>query len=97
MLKRFGMLLAALFAIFLFIPTGAAQAALPTLPSKSASQSSLNGLTVADKGSMAGYSRSEFPTWATISGKCDTRETVLKRDGDNVETDSECRSVAGSW
>jgi hypothetical protein len=27
------------------------------------------------------YQRSLFPTWDTISGSCDTRETVLKRDG----------------
>lgn len=97
MLKRFGLLLAAFLAIFLFVPAGAANAALPTLPSKAASQISLNGLAVAPKGPMTGYSRAQFPTWATVSGKCDARETVLKRDGEGVSVDSECRSVAGSW
>ena len=97
MLKRLGFLLGALLALILFIPVGAANAALPTLPSVATSQQSLNALTVAAEGPMTGYSRSEFPTWITISGACDTRETVLKRDGKNVVTDSACKATSGSW
>ena len=32
-----------------------------------------------------------------VSGTCDTRETVLKRDGTNVVTDSSCKSTSGNW
>ena len=43
------------------------------------------------------YQRSLFPTWDTISGSCDTRETVLKRDGTNVVVNSACAATAGTW
>lgn len=33
----------------------------------------------------------------TQSGTCNTRETVLKRDGTSVVTDSACASTSGSW
>ncbi len=69
----------------------------PGTPSKSTAQSQLNALTVAAEGSMTGYSRDLFPHWTTISGSCNTRETVLKRDGSGVVTDSACTSVSGSW
>ena len=39
---------------------------------------------VAAEGSLSSYSRDEFPHWITIFGTCNTRETVLKRDGINV-------------
>ncbi|EEB88012.1 hypothetical protein MPER_14405, partial [Moniliophthora perniciosa FA553] len=31
------------------------------------------------------------------SGTCDTRETVLKRDGTSVVTDSSCKATSGNW
>lgn len=31
------------------------------------------------------------------SGNCNTRETVLKRDGTNVETSSACAATSGTW
>ncbi|GAB3984436.1 hypothetical protein GCM10029978_094120 [Actinoallomurus acanthiterrae] len=34
--------------------------------------------------------------WITISGTCNTREEVLKRDGTNVVTDSSCAATSGS-
>lgn len=74
-----------------------AQAAPPGIPSTATAQSYLNGLTVATQGSMSGYSRDLFNHWITISGSCNTRETVLKRDGTNVTTDSACASTSGSW
>ena len=43
------------------------------------------------------YQRSLFPTWDTISGTCDTRETVLKRDGTNVVVNSACTATSGTW
>ena len=69
----------------------------PGIPSKSTAQSQLNALTVAAEGSMTGYSREQFPHWSTVSGTCNTRETVLKRDGSNVVVDGSCAATSGSW
>jgi hypothetical protein len=49
------------------------------------------------EGSSDGYSREKFPHWSTQSGACNTREVVLKRDGRNVEQDTACAAVRGSW
>lgn len=68
----------------------------PGIPSSSSARTQLAGLTVRAAGSMTGYSRDEFPHWIE-SGGCNTRETVLKRDGTNVATDSACRSTSGRW
>jgi hypothetical protein len=43
------------------------------------------------------HSHMEFAHPLPVSGKCDTRETVLKRDGTSVITDSNCASVSGHW
>ena len=73
-----------------------ASAALPTPVSGATARSYLSQLTVAAE-NRTGYERSLFPTWITISGSCDTRETVLKRDGSNVVTNSSCAATSGSW
>ncbi|MGW2744792.1 HNH endonuclease family protein [Streptomyces sp. NPDC001450] len=73
-----------------------ASAALPTPVSAATARSYLSQLTVATE-DRTGYSRSLFPHWITISGSCNTRETVLKRDGSNVVTDSSCAATSGSW
>lgn len=57
----------------------------------------LAGLTVAPEGSSSGYSREKFPHWVTISGNCNTREWVLRRDGVGVQTGSNCYPASGSW
>jgi hypothetical protein len=67
------------------------------VPTTAAAKTQLAALTVAAQGPQTGYSRDLFPTWITISGTCNTRETVLKRDGTNVVTDSACASTSGSW
>ncbi|KAL5351812.1 hypothetical protein V496_05534 [Pseudogymnoascus sp. VKM F-4515 (FW-2607)] len=69
----------------------------PNIPSTTEAKSALAGLTVAAQGSQDGYSRDLFPHWITISGACNTRETVLKRDGTGVQTDSSCASTSGTW
>lgn len=69
----------------------------PGIPSASSAQSQLNVLTVRAEGSLTGYSRDLFPHWVTISGACNTRETVLQRDGTNVVVNSSCAAVSGSW
>ena len=73
-----------------------AQAALPTPVSASTARSYLADLTVAPE-DRTGYSRSLFKTWDTISGTCNTREWILKRDGVNVVTDSACTALSGTW
>ncbi|GAQ57170.1 HNH endonuclease family protein [Streptomyces acidiscabies] len=73
-----------------------ASAALPTPVSGATARSYLSQLTVATE-NRTGYDRDLFPHWITISGTCNTRETVLKRDGSGVVTDSACASTSGSW
>ncbi|MFG1917864.1 DUF1524 domain-containing protein [Micromonospora sp. NPDC048898] len=74
-----------------------ASATPPGIPSKATAQSQLNALNVATQGSTSGYSRDLFPHWITISGSCNTREQVLKRDGTSVGVDSSCAATSGRW
>jgi hypothetical protein len=69
----------------------------PTPPAASTAQTQLNSLTVKAEGTTTGYSRDKFPHWHTVSGTCDTREMVLKRDGTGVTVDSSCQPTAGKW
>lgn len=78
-------------------PAVPVHAAPPDPPGKEATLDHLAGLTVAAEGSSDGYSRAKFPHWHTVSGTCDTRETVLRRDGVGVETNAACAAVSGSW
>ncbi|KAF8706650.1 hypothetical protein RHS03_04799, partial [Rhizoctonia solani] len=71
--------------------------ALPTPVSVATAKTYLSELTVAADSNTPAYSRDLFPTWDTISGSCDTRETVLKRDGTSVVTDSSCNVTSGTW
>jgi hypothetical protein len=73
-----------------------ASAALPTPVSGATARTYLASLTVATE-NRTGYDRDLFPHWITQSGACNTRETVLKRDGSNVVTDSACAATSGSW
>ncbi|MER5863688.1 HNH endonuclease family protein [Kitasatospora sp. NPDC002040] len=74
-----------------------AQAALPTPVSAATARSYLATLTVAADSHASTYDRALFPHWSTVSGSCDTRETVLKRDGVNVVVSSSCAATSGSW
>ncbi|GAA4594456.1 HNH endonuclease family protein [Actinoplanes octamycinicus] len=57
----------------------------------------LDKLTVVTKtGSMAGYKREQFPHWDSTGKNCDTRDSVLERDGSKVKV-SGCNVVAGTW
>ncbi|PKS07142.1 hypothetical protein jhhlp_005742 [Lomentospora prolificans] len=69
----------------------------PGIPSESAARSQLAALTVAASGSGTGYSRDLFPHWHTVSGACNTREYVLKRDGTGVVVNSACTATSGTW
>src|SRR6266498_251402 len=74
-----------------------ASATPPNIPDVTTARSELSQLRVAPDESMTGYSRDKFPHWITISGTCNTRETVLRRDGTSVVTDSSCAAVSGRW
>ncbi|MFD8478265.1 HNH endonuclease family protein [Kitasatospora sp. NPDC059673] len=97
-LSRFATLAAtaALAAGVLTVNAGTAEAALPTPVSAATARGYLAQLTVQAE-DRTGYSRDLFPTWITISGTCNTRETVLKRDGSNVVTDASCAATSGTW
>jgi hypothetical protein len=88
--------LALLVALVVALPA-AAGATPPGIPSEATARTELSALTVRADGSSSGYSRDQFPHWHTVSGACDTRETVLKRDGTSVVTNSSCSATSGSW
>ncbi|WP_018506315.1 HNH endonuclease family protein [Parafrankia discariae] len=69
----------------------------PNIPSASTALTRLNSLTVAAESHASTYDRDLFPHWITISGACDTREQVLKRDGTGVVVNSSCAATSGSW
>ncbi|MEU1478039.1 HNH endonuclease family protein [Streptomyces sp. NPDC001668] len=88
--------LTALIASVAVLNGPTASAALPTPVSAATARTYLASLTVATE-NRTGYDRDLFPTWITISGTCNTREYILKRDGSNVVTDSACAATSGSW
>lgn len=58
----------------------------------------LSELKVARALSIRGYTHRRFlPRWAHHRGKCDTRETVLARDGRRVRKNTACHPVKGRW
>ncbi|MFR9726178.1 HNH endonuclease family protein [Streptomyces sp. MS19] len=69
---------------------------LPGLPEPAEARALLDGLTVADAGSMSGYSRDRFPHWTERDG-CTVRQLVLERDGEDVTADDDCRPASGTW
>lgn len=87
----------ALAATLIVLAAPQASATAPRIPTKATAQNELNALTVASEGSMTGYSRDKFPHWITISGTCNTREQVLKRDGIDVTVNSSCYPTSGRW
>jgi hypothetical protein len=74
-----------------------ADATPPNIPSASTAVSRLATLTVAAESHGSTYNRDLFPHWITITGSCNTREQVLKRDGTNVVVNSSCAPTSGSW
>ncbi len=74
-----------------------AEATPPGIPSATTAKTELASLTVKADGSQTGYSRDKFPHWIDQGNSCNTREVVLKRDGTNVVTGSDCAPTAGSW
>ena len=81
-------------------------AGAPPPPSVVDTLSMLEALAVVPSGSMAGYSREEFPHWASEAatygwmepdGSCDVRDAALIRDGEDVEIDGDCSITTGTW
>ncbi|MFC6599606.1 HNH endonuclease family protein [Kitasatospora paranensis] len=87
----------AIAATALLTGAGTAEAALPTPVSAATAKTYLASLTVAADSHTSTYDRSLFPPWITISGTCNTRETIIKRDGTNVVVDSACTATSGNW
>jgi len=79
------------------ILTGPASAEPPGIPDEATARSELAALPVAELESSDGYSRDLFPHWTTVYGTCNTREVVLQRDGTDVQVNSSCAAVSGSW
>jgi hypothetical protein len=83
--------------LFLTLIATPANAWPPNIPSYSTALSRLNSLTVEAESHHSSYDRDLFPHWITITGSCNTREQVLKRDGSNVAVNSSCYPTSGSW
>ncbi|WP_326829738.1 HNH endonuclease family protein [Streptosporangium sp. NBC_01810] len=83
--------------VTLSLTTGTVSATPPNIPSAATAASRLATLTVAAESNQSSYDRSLFNHWITISGTCNTRETVLKRDGVGVVVNSSCAATSGSW
>lgn len=77
--------------------TAAVPVDLPPALSPMAAGDELAKLTVAPGRPMKGYSRDRFPHWSSQGNFCDTRETVLLRDGEDVKQDDKCRATSGTW
>ena len=92
-----GIALAVVAALHLaLLPAASAYPPDPSSPSTAATR--LAGLTVRAEAGQSSYDRDLFPHWSTVSSPCDTRETVLQRDGTGVQVDpSDCSADAGSW
>ncbi|GAA2087812.1 HNH endonuclease family protein [Streptomyces albiaxialis] len=83
--------------LLLFTTGGAAQAEPPAPPSAAEAKTMLGEISEKAEGSSDGYSRDKFPHWIDQGDGCNTREAVLKRDGEGVETGSDCYPTKGSW
>lgn len=81
----------------IILPATPARATPPNIPSYSTAVSRLAALTVAAESHHSSYNRDLFPHWITITGTCNTREQVLKRDGTGVTVNSSCAPISGSW
>lgn len=74
-----------------------AAAAPPGVPSTETAESQLASLEVEPEGSEGDYDRDAFPHWSAVEGNCNTRETVLARDGEDVESGADCYPTSGEW
>ncbi len=87
----------ALALVLQLLAAGPALAYPPDPSSPSTAAARLAGLTERAESGKSSYDRNLFPHWDAVSGTCDTRETVLKRDGSGVAVDGSCQPTRGSW
>jgi len=67
-------------------------------PDTTQARRQLGELSVASARSMSGYSRERFSHWRSDGGgSCDVRDTVLRRDGQDVKLRDGCNVVGGRW
>ncbi|MFK0243389.1 HNH endonuclease family protein [Amycolatopsis azurea] len=78
-------------------PDGGSPATVAPVVPVAEARKLLGELPVAVRGVLDGYDRDKFPHWKTVSGSCNVREEVLKRDGVEVKIDGQCAPVSGSW
>lgn len=81
-------------SVLVAAPAGATP---PDIPSLTVARAELAGLTVAPEDASEKYDRDLFPHWITISGTCNTRETVLIRDGESIVVNDSCAVISGTW
>jgi hypothetical protein len=101
-LPRFGALRAAAVALAAALALtacdpAAVQGTGGSAPPVGDSVAQLDALTVAASASMSGYSRDRFPHWISQGNGCDTRDVVLKQQGQGVHATSDCKITAGTW
>ncbi|WP_262418989.1 hypothetical protein [Streptomyces sp. SP2-10] len=69
----------------------------PAPPSTATARQELATLTVAAPHSMDGYARDKFDIWSSQPDGCTTRQTVLARDGKDVQDKpGSCQPSSGS-
>jgi hypothetical protein len=64
---------------------------------KAAALAQLDTLGVGGWASMSGYSRDRFHHWISQGDGCDTRDVVLKHDGQSVNATADCKITGGRW
>ncbi|MBJ6636814.1 HNH endonuclease [Streptomyces sp. DHE7-1] len=80
------------------VDTAPALADPPPPPSTATARTELAALTVAAPHSMDGYARDKFDIWSTQPDGCTTRQTVLARDGKELQDKPDhCQPASGSW
>ncbi|MBQ1084028.1 HNH endonuclease family protein [Nocardiopsis sp. B62] len=58
----------------------------------------LEEIRVEEENDPPGYDRALFPHWDSgVQDNCSTRQVVLLRDGEDVQTNDKCQPVSGSW
>jgi hypothetical protein len=99
-MRDVGRILLALAAAAVLAAAGCTLAPIDVTPSGAPSggtNAQLDELTVGSALSMAGYSRAKFHIWAEQGGGCNTRDVVLKRDGQGVTATATCKITHGTW
>ncbi|WP_026118516.1 HNH endonuclease family protein [Nocardiopsis salina] len=79
-------------------PAESASGGAPGEVSVEQAREQLEELRIEDEDDPPGYDRALFPHWDSgVEDNCTTRQVVLERDGEDVESDQNCQPVSGSW